>query len=78
MLIEIRMPRLRPEMTSGMLASWLKQEGERFEKGEALFEVETDKVVNQVEAERGGVVRQLIAEEGDEVAPGDVIALIED
>ena len=45
MLIEIRMPRLRPEMTSGMLASWLKQEGERFEKGEALFEVETDKVV---------------------------------
>ena len=51
---------------------------ERFEKGEALFEVETDKVVNQVEAERGGVVRQLIAEEGDEVAPGDVIALIED
>ena len=78
MLIEIRMPRLRPEMTSGMLASWLKQDGERFEKGEALFEVETDKVVNQVEAERGGVVRQLIAEEGDEVAPGDVIALIED
>ena len=75
---ELRMPRLRPEMTKGMLAAWLKQEGEPFEKGEALFEIETDKVVNQVEATSAGVVKKLIAEEGDELAPGEVIALIEE
>ena len=75
---ELKMPKLRPEMTKGMLAAWLKQEGESFEKGEALFEVETDKVVNQVEATQKGVIKKLIAEEGDELAPGEVIAVIED
>ena len=75
---EIRMPKLRPEMKKAMLAAWLKEEGDAFEKGEALFEIETDKVVNQIEAERAGRVKKLIAEEGDEVEPGAVIALIEE
>ena len=75
---EIKMPRLRPEMKKGMLAAWLKEEGETFEAGEALFEIETDKVVSQIEAERAGRVKKLIAEEGDELEPGAVIALIEE
>ena len=75
---EIRMPKLRPEMKKGMLAAWLKEEGETFEKGEPLFEIETDKVVNQIEAEHAGRVKKLIAEEGDEVEPGAVIAVIEE
>lgn len=75
---EIRMPKLRPEMKKGMLAAWLKEEGDTFEEGEALFEIETDKVVNQVEAQRAGRVKKLIAEEGDEVEPGAVIAVIEE
>ncbi|MBQ8953441.1 MAG: lipoyl domain-containing protein [Clostridia bacterium] len=75
---EIRMPKLRPEMKKGMLADWLKEEGDTFEEGEALFEIETDKVVNQVEAQRAGRVKKLIAEEGDEVEPGAVIAVIEE
>ncbi|MBO4299146.1 MAG: lipoyl domain-containing protein [Clostridia bacterium] len=75
---ELRMPRLRPEMKKGMLAAWLKEEGESFEKGEALFEIETDKVVNQIEAERAGRIKKLLVDEGDEVEPGAVIALIEE
>ena len=75
---EIRMPRLRPEMKKGMLAAWLKEEGEDFEPGEALFEIETDKVVSQIEAERAGRIVKLIADEGDELEPGAVIALIEE
>ena len=75
---EIRMPKLRPEMKKGMLAAWLKEEGDTFEKGEALFEIEADKVVNQVEAERAGRVKKLIVEEGDEVEAGAVIAVIEE
>ena len=75
---EIRMPKLRPDMKKGMLAAWLKEEGESFEKGEALFEIETDKVVDQVEAERAGRVKKLVVEEGDEVEPGAVIALVEE
>jgi len=75
---EIRMPRLRPDMKKGMLAAWLKDEGEAFEKGEALFEIETDKVVSQIEAERAGRVKKIMAGEGDELEPGAVIALIEE
>ena len=75
---EIRMPKLRPEMKKGMLAAWLKEEGDAFEKGEALFEIEADKVVNQVEAERAGRVKKFIVEEGDEVEAGAVIAVIEE
>ena len=75
---EIRMPKLRPEMKKGMLAAWLKEEGDAFERGEALFEIEADKVVNQIEAEHAGRVKKLIAEEGDEVASGAVIAVIEE
>ncbi len=78
MQTEIRMPKLRPEMKKGMLAAWLKAEGDAFAEGEPLFEVETDKVVNQVEAERAGRVKKLLVEEGDEVEPGAVIALVEE
>ena len=51
---ELAMPKLRPEMTSGVLCAWLKEEGDQVEAGEPLYEVETDKVVNQIEANASG------------------------
>ena len=36
---ELKMPRLRPEMQSGVLCAWLKEEGEPFEAGDVLFEI---------------------------------------
>ena len=51
MKVELKMPRLRPEMKKGVLCAWLKDEGDTFEPGEAIYEIETDKVVNQIEAE---------------------------
>lgn len=71
---EIKMPKLREEMKDGVLCAWLKEEGESFKKGEPLYEIETDKVVNQVEAEEDGVMQKQIAEEGDVIACGDKIA----
>jgi pyruvate/2-oxoglutarate dehydrogenase complex dihydrolipoamide acyltransferase (E2) component len=71
---EIKMPKLREKMKDGVLCAWLKEEGESFKKGEPLYEIETDKVVNQVEAEEDGVMQKQIAEEGDVVACGDKIA----
>ena len=47
---QLVMPKLQPEMQSGVLCAWLKNEGEEIHKGEALYEIETDKVVNQIEA----------------------------
>lgn len=78
MKVEIRMPRLRPEMKKGVLCAWLKDEGDTVEPGEAIYEIETDKVVDQVTAERGGRITKLVAEEGDELEPGALIAEIEE
>ncbi len=45
----LTMPRLRPEMEKGTLAAWLVEPGDQFGKGDAIYEVETDKVVNQID-----------------------------
>lgn len=74
---QLSMPKLRPEMTSGVLCAWLKEEGEAVEAGEPLYEIETDKVVNQIEATESGVLKKQLQEEGDEVAPGTPVAIIE-
>ncbi len=74
---ELKMPRLRPEMEQGVLCAWLKEAGESFKKGEALFEVETEKVVSRIEAVEDGVITRLLADEGDAVSVGAVIAEFE-
>ena len=75
---ELKMPKLRPEMERGVLCARLKEPGEAYRKGEAIFEIETEKVVNQVEAEQDGVMGRQLVEEGDEVAVGAPIAEVED
>lgn len=44
---KINMPKLAPEMESGVLCAWLKEEGDHVAAGEPLFEIETNKVVNR-------------------------------
>lgn len=70
---KMKMPRLREGMKDGVLCAWLKEEGESFKKGDALYEIETDKVVNQIEADFDGVMGKQVAEEGDRIACGETI-----
>ncbi len=74
---ELLMPKLRPEMEQGVLCAWLREEGDRVEAGEPLFEIETDKVVNQIEAPQSGVLRRQLREEGDEVPVLTPVAVLE-
>ena len=74
---QLVMPKLQPEMQSGVLCAWLKNEGEEIHKGEALYEIETDKVVNQIEATEDGILRRQLCEEGDSVAVLTPVAIIE-
>lgn len=74
---ELKMPKLRPEMESGVLCAWLKEEGEAFAAGEPLFEIETDKVVNQIEATENGVLEKQLCEEGDTVDVESPVAILE-
>ena len=74
---QMTMPKLRPDMNDAVLCAWLKEEGEAFQAGEALFEIETDKVVTQIEATESGVLKKQLAEEGDAVAVEAPVALLE-
>ena len=74
---EIKMPSLRPEMESGVLAAWLKEPGESFQKGEPIFEIETEMVVDQITADADGLMGKHLVDEGDEVPVGSPIAEIE-
>ena len=74
---KINMPKLGPDMETGFLCAWLKEEGEPVTVGEPLFEIETNKVVNQIEATESGVLKQQLAEEGDLVAVNTAVAVLE-
>jgi pyruvate dehydrogenase E2 component (dihydrolipoamide acetyltransferase) len=75
MASEVKLPRLGQGMESGTIVRWLKSEGERVEKGDPLYELDTDKVTQEVEAEASGVLLQIAVTEG-EVPVGDTIAFI--
>ena len=62
-------------MESGTVVRWLKQEGDRVEKGEPLYELDTEKVTQEVEADASGVLLKIAVQEG-EVPVGETIAVI--
>jgi pyruvate dehydrogenase E2 component (dihydrolipoamide acetyltransferase) len=72
---EVILPRLGQGMESGTIVRWLKSEGEPVEKGEPLFELDTDKVTQEVEAEAAGVLLKIAIAEG-EVPVGQTVAFI--
>ncbi len=59
------MPKLGLTMTEGAVSRWLKAEGEAVREGEPLFEVETDKLTNTIEATASGTLLKILAKEGE-------------
>jgi pyruvate dehydrogenase E2 component (dihydrolipoamide acetyltransferase) len=74
---EVIMPKMGDAMEEGTLLKWLKSEGEEVSEGDAIAEIETDKVTMELEAEDDGTLAQLIADEGQDVPVGDAIAFIQ-
>ena len=75
MATEVKLPRLGQGMEAGTIVKWLKAEGDQVEKGEPLYELDTDKVTQEVEAEASGVLLKIAVLEG-EVEVGKTIAFI--
>ena len=73
---EVIMPALGMAQKSGIILAWHKEVGDRVSTGELLMEVETDKATVEVEAQAGGVLSRILAEAGDDIPVGQVIALI--
>ncbi|MDH3427656.1 MAG: biotin/lipoyl-binding protein, partial [Gemmatimonadota bacterium] len=76
MATKVVMAQLSPTMEEGKLVEWKVKEGDRVEAGDLLAEVETDKANMDIEALNGGVVRALLASEGDLVEVGALIGVI--
>ena len=72
----INMPKLGFDMAEGVLVRWVKQVGENISKGDVLAEIETDKATVEVESPAGGVVLQLIVNQGDVVPVNAPIAVV--
>ena len=75
MATEVKLPRLGQGMESGTIVKWLKGEGEPVKKREPLYELDTDKVTQEVEAEADGVLLKIVVDSG-EVEVGKTIAFI--
>ncbi|MDW4392574.1 dihydrolipoyllysine-residue succinyltransferase [Staphylococcus saprophyticus] len=73
---EVKVPELAESITEGTIAEWLKQVGDSVDKGEAIVELETDKVNVEVVSEEAGVLQELLANEGDTVEVGQAIAVV--
>ena len=72
----VLMPKLGLTMTKGKVSKWHRKEGDQVEKGDALFEVETDKLTNTVEAFGPGVIRKILVGEGETVPVSVVVAIV--
>lgn len=76
MSVEIRVPSLGESIVDATIASWLKKEGDAVQRGDALVELETDKINVEVPAEQDGVLQKITKQAGDLVAVGEVIGTL--
>src|SRR5215217_3380834 len=78
MASKVILPRLGMNMELAKIVRWHKREGDTVAVGEILAEIETDKVTMELEAETAGVVRRLLAQDGDTVEVFGPVAVIGD
>src|SRR5437868_15362735 len=76
MPVEVRVPAMGESVVEATIGRWLKQEGEPVTVGEALVELETDKVNTELPADDSGVLERILRREGETVKPGDVLGTI--
>ena len=75
--LEVTLPQMGESVTEGVVGSWRKHVGDQVTAGEALVEVQTDKIDAEVPAPESGLLTRILAEEGETVAVGGSLAEIE-
>jgi len=76
MPVEVILPRVDMDMTTGTISRWYVKDGDSVKKGAPIFEIETDKAAMEVESPGDGVIRHISAEEGAVVPVGEAVAFI--
>lgn len=76
MPFQVIMPKLSDAMAEGRVLQWVKKEGDRVQGGDVLASIETDKAEIELEAFGSGVLRKILAADGQTVPVGQLIAVI--
>ena len=74
---EIKMPKLGESITEGTIVSWSVKVGDMIQEDDVLFEVNTAKVSAEIPSPVAGKVVEILYKEGDTVAVGTVVAIID-
>jgi 2-oxoglutarate dehydrogenase E2 component (dihydrolipoamide succinyltransferase) len=77
-MTNIVVPELGESVVEARVARWLKKEGDRVEVGEAVVELETEKIDLEVNAEKGGVLASIKRQEGEDVKIGELLAVLDE
>ena len=75
-LVELVMPKMGESIMEATILHWLKKPGDRIEQDESVLEVATDKVDTEVPSTHAGVLKEILAKEGEVVKVGKAIAVI--
>ncbi|MFD1978565.1 pyruvate dehydrogenase complex dihydrolipoamide acetyltransferase [Mesorhizobium kowhaii] len=73
---EVILPKVDMDMATGQISRWFAEEGARVNKGDVLFEIETDKAAMEIDAPASGVLRDVTGKEGIDIAVGAAVAWI--
>lgn len=76
-IVEMLMPKMGESVMEGTVLTWLKKVGDTIEEDESLLEVATDKVDTEIPSTHAGIIKELLANEGDVVKVGKAVAIIE-
>src|SRR3954465_10150760 len=74
----IVVPELGESVVEARVARWLKKEGDRVSVGDAVVELETEKIDLEVNAERAGVISSIKRQEGEDVKIGELLAVLDE
>ena len=77
-MTNIVVPELGESVVEARVARWLKKEGDRVEVGEAVVELETEKIDLEVNAEKSGVLASIKRQEGEDVKIGELLAIVDE
>lgn len=78
MAIELKLPELGENIESADVVSVLVKEGDKIQKDQGLFEIETDKATIEVPSTESGIVQKILIKAGDKIKVGQTVLLIED
>lgn len=73
---EVILPRVDMDMAKGKVSRWFVEENAKVQKGQVIFEIETDKAAMEIESPASGTIRDLVSDNGKEVPVGSIVARI--